>query len=74
MLIFPRIGGAAHPAAYDNLGANIGLRFQQNRIHMHAGHGTGGQSLQMLRPSDLATIARDGRVIRHVLRLEGPHR
>ncbi len=64
--------------AHDQLGAGVALRLQQDRVHIDRRGRTAGQSLQRLRPADLAgatlRIGRnDGGVVGHVLRLERPH-
>ena len=47
--------------------------FKQDRVHVGVRFDAGGQRLQGLRTADLAAIDRHGRVVRHVLRLEGQH-
>ena len=54
-------GGAAvarHAAAHDELRAGLALRFEQHRVHMHAGRGAAGQRLQRLGAADLPAIRR----------------
>jgi hypothetical protein len=55
---------------HDDLGAAIRLRLEQDRIHVGHRLDPGGASLHGLGAADLAAIAGDGRIVRHVLRLE----
>ena len=54
-------------AAHDDLRALVGLRLQQDRIHVDRGLDTGGGRLHGLRPADLAAVRGHGGVERHVL-------
>ena len=47
--------------------------FSSTGIHMHGGRDAAGPRLQRLGPADLAAVGRHRRIVRHVLRLEGPH-
>ena len=58
---------------HDQLRADIGLRFQQDRVHVDGWRGFAGTRLQCLRPADLKPFAGNGGIVRHVLRLERPH-
>ena len=71
-LILGGLRAANHAALHHNLRPDLTLRLQQNGVHMDAWRDPGGASLESLRPSDLAAIGGDGRVVRHVLRLERP--
>jgi hypothetical protein len=73
-LVVARLRLPEHPALHDDLAADIRLRLQENRVHVHGGRHAGSQRLQPLRPADLAAIRRDGGIVRHVLRLERTHR
>ena len=55
-----------------DLRADLALRLEQHRVHMHRWLDTGRQRLQRLRAADLAAFRRHGGVVRHVLRLERP--
>ena len=70
----PRARRALHLAPHHHLRADVGLRLQQHRVHVHARLNLAGQCLQRLRPPDLATVGGHRRVVRHVLRLERPNR
>ena len=72
-LVFARPRVAHDLALHDDLGADVALRLQQHRVHVHAGGHAGGPRLQRLGAADLAAVGRDGSVVRHVLRLERPH-
>ena len=58
---------------HHDLRADIGFRFQQDRVHVGMRLDPAGQCLQCLRAADLAAVHRHGGVVRHVLRLEGAH-
>jgi hypothetical protein len=60
----------AHPAMDDDLGAGVARWLEQHRVHVGVRLDTGGDGLQRLGAADLATIARDCAIQRHVLRLE----
>ena len=55
----------------DDLRCALGLRFEQHRVEVHARRQTGGLRLQRLGAADLAAVRAGGRVVGHVLRLEG---
>ena len=63
-----------HAALHDDLRAALGLRLQQHRVHVTLGGDAAGARLQRLRAADLAAVGGHRRVVRHVLRLERPHR
>ena len=71
-LVFPRLRRADDAALHHNLRADLALGLQQHRIHVDAGGNAGRARLQRLGAADLAAIRRDGGIVRHVLRLEGP--
>jgi hypothetical protein len=71
-LVVARLHGGDHPALHHHLGADLALRLQQDRVHVHGGRHPGGAGLERLRPADLAAVGGDGGVVRHVLRLERP--
>ena len=62
------------PAFEDELRVLLGLGLQQHRIHRGARRDAAGARLQRLGAADLAAIRRHRGVVRHVLRLERPHR
>ena len=72
----PRL--ARHAALHDHLRTGVGLRLEENGIHVDARRHAAGQRLQPLPAPDLAAacvaILGDGGVVGHVLRLERPHR
>ena len=72
-LVLARLGVAQDLALHDDLRADLALGLQQHRIHVHAGRHPRGARLQRLGAADLAAVGRDGGIVRHVLRLEGPH-
>ena len=57
-------------ALHHDLRANLALRLKQHRVQVHRHRAARRAGLERLRPADLAAILGDGRVIRHVLRLE----
>jgi hypothetical protein len=61
------------PAAHDELRRGLGLRLQEHRVHVDDRSRAASEGLQRCRAADLAAIPRDRGVVRHVLRLEGPH-
>ena len=69
-LIFARPRIADHLALDDDLRADLALRLEQNRVHVHARRNAAGARLQRLRAADLAAVVRHRSVVRHVLRLE----
>ena len=73
VLIGGRLGAAKDAPLHHDLGADLALRFQQHRIHVHAWRHAGGARLQGLRAPDFAAVRRHRRIVRHVLRLERPH-
>ena len=72
LLHLPRRCPAEHLALHDHLRADLALRFEQHRVHMHRWLDIGRQSLERLGAADLAAFRRHGGVVRHVLRLERP--
>ena len=74
LLVGGRLGAAVDPALHHDLRADFALRLQQHRVHVNAGGRARGARLQRLRAPDLAAVRRDRGVVRHVLRLERPHR
>ena len=73
LLIFAGLCAADHAALHYDLRPDLALRLQEHGVHVNAGSDTCGACLKRLRPPDLAAICGDGRVVRHVLRLERPH-
>ena len=71
--IVARAQGRDALALHDHLRADIGLRLQQHRVHVGVRLDAGGERLQRLGAADLAAIDGDGRIVRHVLRLERQH-
>ena len=68
------IGGTTrrHRAAVDDhLRRAVGLRFEQHRVEVNTRCQTGGLRLQRLGAADLTAVRTGGRVVGHVLRLEG---
>ena len=74
VLILARSGVADHPALHHNLRSRLALRLEQHGVHVDAWRHARGARLQGLGAADLAAVSRHGRVVGHVLRLEGPHR
>ena len=72
-LIFARLGGADHAALHHDLRADLALRLQQHRVHVHGRRHARRAGLQRLGAADLAAVRGHGGVVRHVLRLERPH-
>ena len=72
-LEIPRRRVADGLAQHDDLRADIALRLQQHRVHVHRGGDPAGPRLQRLRPADLAAVGGHRGIVRHVLRLERPH-
>ncbi len=70
-VVFPRFHGGHSPPLHDDLGAGIRLRLQQDRVHVGVRRQPAGQRLQGLGAADLSPVRGDGRVVGHVLRLEG---
>ena len=66
----PRGPRSGHPPLYDDLRGSVGLGLEQHRVHVDRGGETRGPRLERLRAPDLAAARADGRVVRHVLRLE----
>lgn len=57
-------------AVEDDLGSQVALRLEQNRVHLHRGRDPGGPSLQSLRIGNLMALRGDVGIQRHVLGLE----
>ena len=70
--VVAELGRPPHGAAHDHLGRAVGLRLEEHRIHVHAGHHAGGFGLGDLGAPDLTPFCRAG-VERHVLGLERRH-
>ena len=69
-----RGGVADHMPEHHDLGADFGLGFEEDGVHVDRGGRPAGQRLQRLGfEADLAAIGRDSGVVRHVLRLERAH-
>jgi hypothetical protein len=66
-------GGAVDPAGDNDLRHALGLRLQQDRVHIAGRGDAAGARLQGLRAADLAAIDGDRGIVRHVLRLERAH-
>ena len=73
VLVVARRGIAPDPALNHHLGAGLGLRLEQHRVHVGDRRDAAGARLQRLGPADLAAVGGDRGVVRHVLRLERPH-
>jgi hypothetical protein len=73
-LVFRGLGCAVDAALHHDLRADLALRLEQDRVHVHARGNPRGARLQRLGAADLAAIAGDRGVVRHVLRLERAHR
>src|SRR5580700_1825137 len=69
-LIGGGFGAAVDAALHHDLRADLALRLQQHRIHVHARRRAGRARLQRLSATDLAAVRRHRRIVRHVLRLE----
>ena len=74
LLIGGGLGGAVHAPLHHDLRAGLALRLEQHRIHVDARRRAGGARLQRLGAADLAAVGRHRGIVRHVLRLERPHR
>ena len=74
VLIGGGLGGRVDAALHHDLRADLALRLEQHRIHMHARRRARRARLQRLGAADLAAVRRHRGVVRHVLRLERPHR
>ncbi len=72
--VLTRRGRPIDAAAQHDLRRTLRLRLQQHRVHVDRRRDTAGARLQRLGPADLAAIGGDHRIVRHVLRLERPHR
>ena len=64
---------AEHMTVDDHLRTRVVCRFQQNRVHSSLGRHASSFGLHNLSASHLGAFCRDGRVERHVLRLERRH-
>jgi hypothetical protein len=73
LLVDRRLGDAVDAALHDHLRADLTLRLQQHRIHVHGRRRAGGARLKGLGAADLAAVGGHCSVVRHVLRLERPH-
>ncbi len=73
VLVGRGLGVADDAALHDHLGADLALRFQQHRVHVHARSHAGSARLQRLGTADLAAVRRYRGIVRHVLRLERAH-
>ena len=76
-LIFEVVAGRhiRHRFAHDNdLRPHVGCGFEQDGVHRRLGGDAAGLRLQRLGSSNLKAMGCDGRVERHVLRLERGHR
>ena len=74
-LVAAMILGIEHANAltlHDQLRTDVALRLQQHRIHVGSRCDPAGHGLERGRAADLAAVDGDGRVVRHVLRLERP--
>jgi hypothetical protein len=69
--IFARPHCRQPASLHDHLRAHLAFRLEQDRIHVGVRLDPAGQRLQRLCAPDLAAVSRDGRVVGHVLRLEG---
>src|SRR5262249_55138859 len=58
VLIGDRLGNAVDAAVHHNLRADLALRLEQHRIHVHGRRRTGGARLQRLGTADLAPVHR----------------
>ncbi|CAB5603692.1 Uncharacterised protein [Pseudomonas aeruginosa] len=72
------VGGGVHAghraAMDDHLGADVGVRLEQHRVHVGVRRQPAGLGLDRLGAADLAAVGGDRAVQRHVLRLERHHR
>jgi len=68
--VVARTDGGQAPPLHDHLGADIGLGLQEHRVHVRRRRPAGGERLQRLGPADFPAFLGDGRIVRHVLRLE----
>ncbi len=73
VLELARLGGAHDAALHHDLRADVALRLQQHRVHVHGRRHAGGAGLQRLGAADLAAVGGHGGIVRHVLRLERAH-
>jgi hypothetical protein len=62
-----------HLATDNQLRSRVALGLQQHRIHVNGWPNAARLRLQCLCSTDLSTTGCDGGIVRHVLRLEGPH-
>ena len=69
-LIGRGLGAAVNAALHHDLRADLALRLQQHRIHVHARRRARRARLQRLSAADLAAVGRHRGIVRHVLRLE----
>src|SRR3546814_1812292 len=54
----------------DKLRRAVGLRLQQDRVHVRMRLDARRNRLQRLRPPDLSAVGGDGGIVGHILRLE----
>lgn len=85
LVIDPRRAVAERAPAQHHLRADVGLGFQEHRVHVDRRRHTAGTRLERLSASDFATrlfavgtgrhvgVGGDGGVVAHVLRLERTH-
>ena len=71
--VVARRAGGENPPLNDHLRADLGLRLEQHRVHVHRRRDAARPRLQRLRAPDLAAVRRHRRIVAHVLRLERPH-
>ena len=71
--IVASVAGCEDAALDDDLGADLGLRLEQDGVHVDRWRYAAGARLQRLGPADLAAVRRHRRVVAHVLRLERSH-
>ncbi len=72
-LVLGGAGASVDLALHHELRADLALRLEQHRVHMHARADARRARLERLGAADLAALLRHRRVVRHVLRLEGHH-
>ena len=70
LVIGARVHGADGMAVNDDLRADIGVGFEQHRVHVAVGRKAAGPRLHRLSTADLTAIHGDRAIERHVLRFE----